>query len=187
MGFFNKVKTQASNIGSAVSDSVGQVSGGALASSKENAKLVAIKAEIASINGNLELAYKEIGRKYIEHVANTGEYFEIGVKDTMTQIEPKLEKKEELENELIEIEKILKDQLIMQEKAVFQREFDEETAKLNKAYKMDVLSKADYDAKLLKAQTKLDNFEEIRRVKKQYDMDLITKDEMNEKLSSLGH
>jgi len=40
MGFFNKVKTQASNIGSAVSDSVGQVSGGALASSKENAKLV---------------------------------------------------------------------------------------------------------------------------------------------------
>ena len=187
MGFFNKMKTQASNIGSAIGDTAGQVGGDVLTSSKENAKLIAIKAEIASIDGNLEIAYKDIGRKYVEHVANTGEYFEIGAKATMTQIEPKLEKKEELENELIEIEKMLKDQLIMQEKAVFQREFDAEKAKLEKAYKMDVISKDDYEAKLSKAQSKLDNFEEIRRVKKQYDMDLITEDEMNEKLSSLGN
>jgi hypothetical protein len=187
MGFFNKMKTQAGNISSAVSNTVSQVSGDTLSASKENTKLIAIKAEIASINGNLEIAYKEIGRKYVEHFAKTGEYFEIGVKATLSQIEPKLEKKEELENELIEIEKMLKDQLIMQEKAVFQREFDEEKLKLEKAYKMDVISKNDYEIKLSKAQSKLDNFEEIRRVKKQYDMDLITEDEMNEKLSLLSN
>ena len=186
MGFFNKIKTQASSIGNSISDSVGQVSGDALTASKENAKLIAIKAEIASIDGNLEIAYKEIGKKYVEHVAQTGEIFEIGVKDTLMQIEPKLDKKEELENELIEIEKMLKDQLIMQEKAQYQREFDEEKAKLDKAYKMDVISKDEYDKKLAKIQSKLNNFEEIRRVKKQYEMELISEKEMNQKLAALG-
>ena len=186
MGFFNKIKTQASSIGNSISDSVGQVSGDALTASKENAKLIAIKAEIASIDGNLEIAYKEIGKKYVEHLAKTGEYFEIGVKNTLMQIEPKLEQKEKLENELIEIEKMLKDQLIMQEKAQFQREFDEEKAKLDKAYKMDVISKDEYDTKLAKIQTKLNNFEEIRKIKKQYEMELISEQEMKQKLASLG-
>jgi hypothetical protein len=186
MGFFDKIKTQASNMGNAVENTVAQISGDTLTASKENVKIVAIKGEIASINGDLEIAYKEIGKKYVEHVASTGEYFEIGVKSTMTQIEPKLEKKEKLENELIEIEKMLKDQLLMQEKASFQREFDEEKSKLDKAYKMDVISEDDYKTRLAKAQLKLDNFEEIRRVKKQYEMDLITKNEMNMKLTALG-
>jgi len=187
MGFFNKMKTQASNIGNAVGDTLGQVAGNTVVSSKENAKLVGIKSEIASIDGELEIAYKEIGKKYIDHVANTGEYFEIGVKNILEQIDPKLTKKEELESELIEIEKKLHDQLIMQEKAIFQREFDEEKAKLDKAYKMDIISKDEYEAKLSKAKAKLDNFEEIRKVKKQYEMNLITEEEMNKKLSLLGY
>ena len=186
MGFFGKLKTQASSIGNSIGDAGSKLSGDILTSSKENAKLIAIKGEIASIDGNLDIAYKEIGKKYVEHIAKTGEYFEIGVKDTLKHIEPKLEKKEELENELIEIEKKLKDQLIMQEKAIFQKEFDEEKGNLDKALKMDIISEDDYKAKLLIIQSKLDNFEEIRKVKKQYEMELITEEELEEKLSLLG-
>lgn len=186
MGFFDKVKTQASNVGSSIGNIGSKVTGDVLTSSKENAKLIAIKAEIDSIQGELEVAYKDIGKKYVEHIAKSGEYFEIGVSDTLKYIEPKLDKKQKLENEAIEIEKSLKDQLVMQEKAIFQREFDEIKEKLDKARKMDIMTESEYNEKLSKAKTKLEHFDQIRKIKKQFDMSLITKEEMNIKLSELG-
>lgn len=185
MGFFNKVKTQASSLGTSIGTMGSKITGDVVTSSKENTKLLAIKAELNSIEGELEVAYKEIGKKYIEHIVKSEQYVEIGVKETLNYIEPKLDRKQELENEAIEIEKTLKDQLVMQEKAIFQKEFDEEKEKLDKALKMDILSESEYNEKLSKAKSKLANFDQIRKIKKQFDMDLITKEEMNIKLSEL--
>lgn len=186
MSFLNKMKAQVNNLGDGVSATTSKLAGNVLTSSKENSKLIAIKGEISSIDGDLEFAYKEIGKKYIEHVAKTGQSIQFGVQDTLIQIAPKLDKKTQLENEAIEIEKALKDQLIMQEKAAFQNEFDEEQAKLDKALKMDVISKEEHTEKLLKAKKRVDNFIEIRKVEKQYDMELISKDEKEARIARLS-
>ena len=74
----------------------------------------------------------------------------------------------------------------MEEKAIFQKEYDQEKDKLEKAVKLDVISVAEKEQKLAKARLKLDNFDTIRKVKKQYEMSLISKDELNEKLAALG-
>ncbi|MCL1127883.1 hypothetical protein [Shewanella surugensis] len=186
MSFLNKIKAQVTNLGDGVSATTSKLAGNVLTSSKENSKLMAIKAEIASIDGDLEFAYKDIGKKYIEHVTRTGQSIEFGVQDTLVQIAPKLDKKTQLENEAIEIEKALKDQLIMQEKAAFQNEFDEEQAKLDKALKMDVISKEEHTEKLLKAKKRVDNFINIRKIEKQFEMALISKDEKEQRIALLS-
>ena len=73
-----------------------------------------------------------------------------------------------------------------EEKDIFQREFDAEKSKLDKALKMDVISQEEYNEKLSKESLKLENFDQIRKVKKQYEMDLISKEEMTSKLLVLG-
>ncbi len=186
MGLFDKVKTQANSLSSGLGDVTSKISGDILSSSKENAKLLAIKADIASIDGQLEIAYTEIGKKYVENLIDNGGESELNIQDTLKYIEPLLEKKSKLENEAIAIEKELKDQILMQEKQIFQKEFDSEKSKLDKALKMDVISQEEYDIKIEKSKLKLDNFDNIRKVKKQYEMELINEDEMNVKLSELG-
>jgi len=49
MGLFNKIKTQASTIGTNISDSTSKLSSDIATSAKENAKLSAIRSEITSI------------------------------------------------------------------------------------------------------------------------------------------
>lgn len=186
MGLFDKVKTQASTLSSGLGSVATKINSDALSSANSNEKLVAIQADIVSIDGQLEVAYREIGKKYVESLVDNGGNFELGIKDTLSHVEPYLEKKIKLENKAIKIEKALKDQLLMQEKGIFQRNFDEAKAKLDKALKMDIISQDEYDEKIAKERTKLDNFDQIRKIKKQYDMKLISKDEMNSKLSKLG-
>ena len=166
MGLFNKIKTQASTIGSNISDSTSKLGSDIATSAKENAKLSAIRAEITSIEGQLNIGYKDIGKKYVENLlANQGENVEVTLQEPLARIEPLLEKKIELEDEAIEIEKKIKDQIIIQEKAIFQKEYDQEKEKLEKAVKLDVLSKEEMEEKLAKARLKLDNFDSIRSLK----------------------
>ena len=187
MGLFNKIKTQASTIGSNISDSTSKLGSDIATSAKENAKLSAIRTEITSIEGQLNIGYKDIGKKYVENLlANQGENVEVTLQEPLARIEPLLEKKIELEDEAIEIEKKIKDQIIIQEKAIFQKEYDQEKEKLEKAVKLDVLSKEEMEEKLAKARLKLDNFDNIRKLKKQEEMGLITKTELAEKLAAFG-
>ena len=186
MGLFDKVKTVASAVGSAAGDAAANVGGNALTSAKENAKLVALKGEIAAIDSQLDIAYTQIGKKYVEQAAKTGDVSDIGVMDILTGIEPKMNKKTTLEDEIIQIEKELKDQLLMTEKANAQRSFDDEKNKFDKALKMDVMSQDEYDTNMAKAQKKLDNFDAIRRLKQQLSMDIITKSDFEDKMAELG-
>lgn len=187
MGLFNKIKTQANSIGSNISDSTSKLSGDILSSHKDNAKISAIKSNIASIDGQLEIGYLDIGKKYVDNlVHNNGENVELVLEETLSRIEPLLEKRAELEEESIKIEKGLKDQIVLQEKAAFQKEFDEEKEKLEKALKMDVITSDELNTRLAKAKLKLDNFDAIRKVKKQKEMGLISKEECKAQLESLG-
>ncbi|NRD73688.1 hypothetical protein HQQ94_10640 [Shewanella sp. VB17] len=187
MGFFNKIKTQANTIGTNISDSTAKLGGDIFTSTKDNAKLIAIKAKISSIEGQLHIGYQGIGKKYVENLMNNeGKKVEDVLADTLSSIEPLLEKKITLENEAIEIEKSLKDQIKLQEKAIFQKEYDSEKEKLDRALKMEIISEDDHERRLGNAKRKLDNFDTIRKLKKQHEMKLITEDELTAKLISLG-
>jgi len=185
MGFLSKMKTQASNIGSSVAQSAAKVTGDTMTSAKENSKLIAINNEINSLNGDLISAYQEIGKKYVEYLVAGGEAIEIGVQDTLIHVDVKLDKIDVLKNELVEIEKELGNQLIMQEKAFCQKEFEDKKDKLDKALKMDLIDKEEYESKICKARKRVDNFDAIRKVEKQYDMELISEEEKKEKLAEL--
>lgn len=187
MSLLNKFKTQAQSIGSSIGESTSKLSGDIVSSTKDNAKLAGLKSDIASIDGQLNIAYQDIGRKYIENlIKNDGANLEAVLQDTIERIDPLIKRKDDLEAEVIAIEKQLKDQIVIQEKAVFQKEFDGEKEKLEKALKLDIISQDEFDAKLAKARVKLDNFDEIRKTKKQHEMGLIDREELKEKLTALG-
>ncbi len=185
MGLLNKIKTQAGTIGSSVAQTSSKLSGDTIMSANENEKITAINAEINSLNGDLSSAYKDIGKKYVEYLVAGGDAIEIGVEDSFKHVKVKLQKIESLQNDLIAIEKGLGDQLVLQEKAIFQREFEAKKEKLDKALKMDLLEKDEYEARISKAKKKVDNFDAIRKIEKQFEMDLISKDEKNEKINAL--
>lgn len=67
MSLLNKFKTQAQSIGSSIGESTSKLSGDIVSSTKDNAKLAGLKSDIASIDGQLNIAYQDIGRKYIEN------------------------------------------------------------------------------------------------------------------------
>ena len=154
-------------------------------SSQDNAKINDIRTELTAINGELDVAYKQIGEKYIKYVSETNEMPGIDVKDILKLIEPKLEKKNEIEVQLIEIEKKLKDQVIIQEKEKFENEFKRQKETLDWAKAMDVISDDDYNLKLKEYTKKIDNFQAIRKVKKQYEFGIISYEELQIKLRDL--
>ena len=176
MTFFSKLKDAASTaIGTTIN------------SAKENSKLIGIQAELTTVQADLDASYISIGRKYVDFIlvapeSATASMPDFGVNETLIQIEPKLVKKKHLEEELARIEKELGDNAIMQEKALYEKEFLVEKEKLDKAKKMGVISDTEYNEKILKFRKKLDNFSEIRRMEKQRDMGIISREEFEHKM-----
>ncbi len=183
MSVFSKLRT-------AVSDAASAAVGGTINSAKENSKLLGIRSEIATLEADLNVSYSLIGKKFVDFlVAASAESAagipDIGVGTILTQIEPKIEKKVALEDELIKIERELGDANLIHEKSLFEKEFQAEKEKLDKAKKLGVLSESEYGARLGKFQRKLDNFEEFRKVDKQLELAIISKDEHAAKMSDL--
>ena len=106
-------------------------------------------------------------------------------KHLLKLMDPKMTKKKELEQQIIQLEKEIKNKSVLREKQMAEEEYLSEKEKLDKALAMDVISQNDYDVKLAIAKKKFDNFEEIRRVKQQAEMNLITHEEMLAKIKSL--
>jgi hypothetical protein len=152
---------------------------------QDNTKINNIKTELTAINGELDDAYRQIGKKFVEYVSETNEMPGIDVKDILKLMEPKLEKKNEIESELIEIEKKIKEQTITQEKEKFENEFKRQKDTLDKAKDMDIISKDEYDLKLKQYTKKRNNFQAIRNVKKQYEFGIISYEELQMKLREL--
>jgi len=154
-------------------------------SSQDNAKVNNIKTELTAINRELDAAYKQIGKKYSEYILETNGIPEIDVKDILKLMGPKLKKKSEIEVELIELEKKLKDQVIIQEKEKCENEFKRQKEALDKARAMDVISEDEYHLKLKQNTKKIDNFQAIRNVKKQHELGIISYEELQMKLRDL--
>ena len=185
MGLFDRMKTSAAGIGSSLAKGVGSVAGKATVEAKEAAKITAVKADIAAIMAEINTVYTAIGKAYVDAAIAGKEVGDIGVMPQLKLLEPKLEKKMELEKTLIELEKALADSQILQERQLIQAKVDEVKAKLDKAKQMGVISDEDYAERLAKASKELDNFEEIRRLKRQKEMGLLSEEEYQAKYNAL--
>ncbi len=185
MGLFDKVTQAASNIGGSVIKTATNVGAGAAVVAQEQSELLALKSQINVIEQELNSSYIQIGRKYVDYVIESGDMPGIDVSDILKLIDPKMTKKQELEKQVIELEKEIKSKTVLREKQQAEEEFLAEKAKLDKALAMDVISQDDYDVKLAIARRKVDNFEAIRKIEQQAEMGLITKEEKAQKIEQL--
>lgn len=185
MSFFDRVKTSATNLGSSIAKGANQFVGKSTVETKEAAKIAVIKAELDALQAELDHGYIQIGKAYVDACIARGEVVDIGVEDILKILGPKLDKKVELEQKIIELEKTLADSQIMQERSIVQEEFDKVKAKLDKALGMGALTREEYDVMLLQAGKKLRYFDEIRMLKKQKDLGIIDSNEYDVKLEEI--
>lgn len=185
MGLFDRVKTTVSVAGSAVAKGTSQLAGKAVHEAKESAKISAVKADLLALEAEINSAYTAIGKAYVDTLLQGTELPDIGCSTTLSLLEPKLEKKIILEQELAKLEKELTNSQILQERQLVEEEFENIKAKLDKAKAMGAISDSDYNEKIQQAKKKLEHFEEIRMYKKQCEMGIITEEEMTVKINSL--
>lgn len=185
MAFFDKVAKAATNLGKSAANTATTVGSSVGVAAQDHSELTALKMQVNVIEQELDASYVQIGRRYIDYVIQSGEMPGIDVSDILKLIDPKLTKKEELEQQIIVIEKKIKDNAVLREKQAAEDEFLKEKAKWEKALAMDLVSQEECDAKIATARKKLDNFEAIRKVEQQFDMKLITREERDAKIRAL--
>lgn len=186
MGMFDKVvkagKNLGSSIGSAAATTATNVGSSVATAAKEHSELAGLKAEINVIEKELDASYVMIGRKYVDYVIESGEMPGIDITDILKMIDPKMTRKQELQEKVIELEKRIKEQDALRDKQAAEAEYIAGKEKLDKALAMGVLDQADYDVKLSALQKKRDNFEIMRKLDQQVQMGIITEEEKNAKL-----
>ena len=185
VGLFDKVTKTASAVGKSTLNTASKVGSNVGVAAQDQSELASLKMQVNVIDQELDASYVQIGRKYVDYVIKSGEMPGIDISDLLKLMDPKMTQKQELQQQIIELEKKIKDSAVLREKQAVEEEFLKEKDKLDRALAMDVLSQADYEAKLISAKKKVENFEEIRRVEKQYDMKLISKEERDDRIQAL--
>ncbi|MPN59368.1 hypothetical protein SDC9_207089 [bioreactor metagenome] len=109
----------------------------------------------------------------------------IDVSDILTVLDPKMIRKTELEKELVEIQKRIKDQMIIKEKNALEEKFKKEKEKLDAALAMEVISEYEYNEKINQHRKRLDNFEAIKKIEQQYELEIISIEEKDYKIYTL--
>lgn len=91
-----------SNINADVLDSIKSGISTGIVYTKEKSEIAPIKAELISIDMDLDRAYKVIGKRYVEF-ASKNTNIDIGVNTLLEKLKPLLEKKQNLEKEITNI------------------------------------------------------------------------------------
>lgn len=107
----------------------------------------------------------------------------IDVTDILNMLDPKMSRKAELEAELLEIQKRLKDMALIQEKNKLEDEFLKEKEKLDRALAMDVINKDEYDGKVNQYRKRIDCFDDIKKIEQQYELGIIDFNEKEMKIN----
>lgn len=179
MAFFDNLKIMTESFAKTANNIANQVS----TTAREQENMNNIQKEMGVLNSEIDAAYTQIGRKFVEHVIETKEMPAIDVSSILSMLEPKMSRKSELELELIEIQKRLKDMQLIQEKNRLEDEFRIEKEKLDRGLAMDILTKEEYDQKVNQYRKRLDNFNEIKKIEQQYEMGIINLQEKNVKIN----
>ena len=181
MAFFDNFKVMTNSVAKSASNIMNTVS----TEIKEQENISRIHKEMSAIDTEITAAYTQIGRKYVDYVIKNQEDTGLDMTDLLKILEPKFVRKEELDTELIEIQKRLKDMLILQEKNKLESEFVLEKEKFNRALAMGVITQLEYDQKVKQHRKRIDFFEEIKNIEQQFDLGIITRVEKERKLDSI--
>lgn len=181
MALFDNLKVMKDSISKTANNIANTIS----TTAKEQENISVIEKEISTLKIEIEAAYIQIGREFVEYVLETNEMPGIDVSDVLKMLDPKMTRKKELEKELIEIQKRLKDQALIQEKNRLEEQFRNEKEKLDRALAMDVLSKEEYESKISQFRNRIEKFDDIKRIEHQYELKIISRDEMEEKINTL--
>lgn len=181
MAFFDNLKTMTESFAKAATDMANSVS----TTSREQSNINNIEKEIGVLNTEIDSAYMQIGRRFVEHVLQTKEMPGINVSDILSMLEPKMARKAELEAQRIEIEKRLKDMALIQEKNRLEEEFLREKEKLDRGLAMAIISREEYDYKIAQYRRRIDNFDEIKKIEQQYEFGIINFQEKEYKINSI--
>lgn len=181
MAFFNNLK----NTASAVGRSAANVVNTGATDAKENGEINEIKRELAAIEADITSGYAQIGKKCVEYVKLVGGELGVDISSELSMLEPKFDRKDELNAKMIEIEKRRKDRTLLQEKSAVEAQVQAEIDKLDRAKAMDLVTQEEYDAKVSKLRKRVANFEAIKKVEQKRAMGIITEAEKEAEIAAL--
>lgn len=184
MDVFSKAAKTAKEVGDNMITTAKGFGGNVYSSTKEQSELASLNIQKAVIHKKLEEYYAQIGKRYVEYMAESDGSEAFDVTDIMDKMAPQLDKLTEIKSQIDEKEAAIKEEVAFKAKKKALDEFDSVKEKLDKALELDILSKEEYDAKLSVAQKKLDNYEVLRKIEMQLDMGIITKEEYKEKIAN---
>lgn len=184
MGMLDWLK-DSKNTMSAIGGTVQKAVSDGYTKSQKESEIQKCQREITSINSDLDAAYAQIGRRFMERANRTHDMCGLDIRDVIRYMEPKEAKKAQLEQRIAELEKEKRETSVLREKEQAEAEYRAEKAKLDKALAMDVLRQSEYDERLAVARRRADNFDEIRRIDQQYDMKLISRQEHDDRIRYL--
>ncbi|HEX9027372.1 MAG TPA: hypothetical protein VF839_13020 [Clostridium sp.] len=179
MAFFDNLKIMTESFTKAATDMANSVS----TIAREQGSINNIEKEIGVLNSEIDTAYTQIGRRFVEYVIEKKEMPGIDVSDILNMLEPKMSRKTELEAERIEIQKRLKDMALIQEKNRLEEEFRIEKDKLDRGRAMDIINEVEYEQKINQYRKKIDNFDEIKKIEQQYEFGIINLQEKEIKIN----
>ncbi|MGL4997988.1 MAG: hypothetical protein ACRC5T_03220 [Cetobacterium sp.] len=188
MALFDKLKTVGMTLGKtagSLADSFSNNMAEASSLAVEKMSISKLESEKKGLDNEINLAYMQIGKKFVEVAIATNEMQDIGAGDMLKFLDPKLSRKKEIEKEIIKIEKKIKDQQVIQEKSKIIQEYEIEKEKLEKALNMEIITRNEYEEKLESISKKIDNFDEIRKIEKQYEIGIISLKEKEIKIKNL--
>jgi len=185
MDVIEKATRAVKEVGGTVIDSAKNLGNTIYSSSKEQSEIAGMKVQKSVIEKRLQESYAQIGKLYVQYVDKAEAESPFDVSDIIEGMKPDLEKLAEIEKTLADKELKAKEDAAEQRQKKAQAEYDAEKAKLDKAISMDIISQDEYDAKLLFAQKKLDNYDQLRKIDMQLQMGIITKEEHQEKIDAL--
>lgn len=181
MDLFNKATKVAREVGNSVVNAGNVLS----SATREQTELANLKIQKTALERKMESQYSEIGKRYIAYISNTFNTRPFDVQDVLEAMQPNLEKLSEIDAQIGEKEKVIKENNAERDKKRAQEQFEAEKKKLDKARDLDVITEEEYEVKLTSARKKLDNYELLRKVEMQYEMDIITKEEYEEKVRNI--
>ena len=186
MGFFKGLFHTTRNLGRQIGGAIGDAADATGTNAKISLQISTLEMERDKLNKEYENLCTIVGRKYVEYLLENDTPAQIDIQNELRLIVPKLERVEEIEDEIHDLEASRQGDQFSEEFNQAQQEYLEQKKKLDRALRMGVINQNEYDEKHSRIKSRVDNFNEIQRIKAQYDMGLISKEEMKSKLRALG-
>lgn len=185
MDMFSKAAKTAKEVGDNVITSAKDFGENVYNTTKGQSELASMNIQKTVLEKKLEDSYAQIGKRYVEYMANCegGEAFDVS--DICEAMAPQLEKLNQIKDQIAKKEAAVKEEIAQKAKKKAQDEFDSVKVRLDKALAMDIVSREEYDAKLMAAQKRLDNYDLLRKIDMQLDMGIINKEEYKEKIAKV--